>query len=327
MSCRKSSAVSAVPLVVREVSLDPALFLAPERRVRHDDVDTVSVADLSHLDAEAVARIDARVVQAMQEQVHLAEQVGKWLGLAAEQAAFLQRPAVLDRLALRLEVPVSLNEESARAACRVEDRLPEARVHHLDDEADDGSRRVELPGVTRGVSHLPEHRFIKVPQRQNLFGGVEVNPADLVDDVSQEVAVHHPVHGASEDRGDHIAPVPAARALQLPEVGEEPWARFSVRPNRGLLVHEGNELVAGDSIFLRCPVAPAVRCGDRRAVLTALEGCLLFLEPFHVIEELQEEDPREHRQPVEVAAQAFVLPHDVPRGLDQAAETLRGRDG
>ena len=66
------------------------------------------------------------VFQAVQQQVHLAEQVGQRLGLAAEEAALLQRLAVLHRLALLLEVLIGLDEEAAGAAGRVEHRLAQA---------------------------------------------------------------------------------------------------------------------------------------------------------------------------------------------------------
>ena len=49
---------------------------------------------------------------------------------------------------------------------------------------------------------------------------------------------------------------------------------------------------------------------------------------LQVVEELQEHDPGEHRQAVEVAVQALVLAHDVAAGLDEAAEPLgRGTGG
>jgi len=48
---------------------------------------------------------------------------------------------------------------------------------------------------------------------------------------------------------------------------------------------------------------------------------------LQVVEELEEHDPRQHRQPIEVAVQTLVLAHDVARRLDEAAELLGGREG
>ena len=44
-----------------------------------------------------------------------------------------------------------------------------------------------------------------------------------------------------------------------------------------------------------------------------------LLDLLPVVEELQEHDPGQHRQPVEVGREALVLAHDVARGLDQGA--------
>jgi hypothetical protein len=46
-----------------------------------------------------------------------------------------------------------------------------------------------------------------------------------------------------------------------------------------------------------------------------------------VVEELEEHDPGEHGQPVQVAVESLVLPHDVAGGLDEAPEPLGGREG
>ena len=54
----------------------------------------------------------------------------------------------------------------------------------------------------------------------------------------------------------------------------------------------------------------------------AADGRFLLAKPFYVIQELQEHDPGEHRQTVEVAVQPLVLAHDVPRGLGETAELL-----
>ena len=47
-------------------------------------------------------------------------------------------------------------------------------------------------------------------------------------------------------------------------------------------------------------------------------SCLPLL--LQVVQELEEHDPGEHRQAVEVAVQPLVLAHDVAGGLDEAAE-------
>ena len=64
------------------------------------------------------------------------------------------------------------------------------------------------------------------------------------------------------------------------------------------------------------------RYGGSIAGLELLPAELRFLLALQlqVIEELQEHDPGEQRQPVEVAVQPLVLAHDVAGGLEEAAE-------
>ena len=72
-------------LVLGEVALDALLLLAAEGRIGEDHVHPVLLADLGQLEAQGVARVDLRGVEAVQEQVHLAEQIGQRLRLAAEE--------------------------------------------------------------------------------------------------------------------------------------------------------------------------------------------------------------------------------------------------
>src|SRR5450759_1675375 len=65
--------------VAGEVALDAWLLLPTERRVGEDHVDAVPVAELAELEAQAVAGVDLRRLEAVQEQVHLAEQIGQRL--------------------------------------------------------------------------------------------------------------------------------------------------------------------------------------------------------------------------------------------------------
>ena len=45
---------------------------------------------------------------------------------------------------------------------------------------------------------------------------------------------------------------------------------------------------------------------------------------LQVVEELQEHDPREHRQPVEIAIEPLVLAHDVAARLHDRGKPLGG---
>ena len=50
-----------------------------------------------------------------------------------------------------------------------------------------------------------------------------------------------------------------------------------------------------------------------------------FANLLQIVQELEEHDPGEHGQAVEVAVQPFVFAHDVARRLDERAELLGGR--
>ena len=67
------------------------------------------------------------VLKAVQEEVHLAEQIRQRLGLDAEERLALKAAVVLSRLALLLEVLEGFDEEAAGACGRIEDGLAEAR--------------------------------------------------------------------------------------------------------------------------------------------------------------------------------------------------------
>ncbi len=135
--------------------------------------------------------------------------------------------------------------------------------------------------------------------------------ADLVDHVPQKVAALHAVIDAAEHGCDYVAAVVAVGACELAQIGEEPRSFASVGPNSLVLVDESQQLVAGDALRVGGPVAPAVGWLDGRPELLAGECRLLFPLDFQVIQEFQEHDPGQQRQPVEVAVQPLVLAHDV----------------
>ena len=138
---------------------------------------------------------------------------------------FCRSLAILDGLALLLQVLECLDEKAAGAAGRVEDHFAEPRVGDRDHEADDGARRVELAGVAGGVAHLLEHRLRRAGRACGSLARGEVDAADLVDHVAQEIAVDHPVDRALENGGDDIAPVAAVGAAEAAQIGEQPRRR------------------------------------------------------------------------------------------------------
>ena len=180
-------------LVGGEVVEDAALLLAAEGRVGEDDIHTVVVADFGDLHCESVAVFDVRVFQPVQEQIHLHEHVGQRLRLLSEQCFLLKNTAVGDGFAGGREVVVGLDKEAAGATGGVEHGLPELRLGDIHHELHDRARGVELAAISRRVTHLAQHVFVKAAKSVHLFAGSEVDAADFVDDVAKEVAGFHAI--------------------------------------------------------------------------------------------------------------------------------------
>jgi hypothetical protein len=143
MSCRNSSAVSAV-WIVREIALNPLLFLAAERRICEDHVNPILLADFGQLEAQRVAGVDVRRIQAVQQKIHLAQQIWQRLRLAAEQRLLLQQPAMRNSFHLLAEMVVGLDQKAPGAGSRVKHGFTETWIGDLDHEAHDRARCVEL---------------------------------------------------------------------------------------------------------------------------------------------------------------------------------------
>ena len=105
----------------------------------------------------------------------------------------LQDLPVATVLHLFFQVAVGLDQESPGPASGVKYGLAEPRVSDLDHEPDDGSRGIELPGISRGIPHLTEHGLVKTPQGMEFPAGCEMDTGDLVDHISKEVTTPHTV--------------------------------------------------------------------------------------------------------------------------------------
>jgi hypothetical protein len=105
-------------------------------------------------------RVDLWGVQAVQQEVHLAEQVRERLGLVAEERPLLHQVPIGHGPDLRGEVLEGLDEEPAGAGRRVEHRLAQAWVRHGDHESHDRPWRVELAGVAGRIAHLAQQGLV-----------------------------------------------------------------------------------------------------------------------------------------------------------------------
>ena len=141
----------------------------------------------------------------------------------------------------------------------------------------------------------------------------------FVDNIAQEIPVHHAVDRSLEYTRDDIPPV-AVRALKRFEVGEKD--QTARQPHGFILVDE--TMSSGPVMPSGLPPNRASDMADQSPDETFSGKLRLFLPDFlRVIEKFQEHDPGEHGEPVEVAVQSLVFAHDIAAGFDQAAELLR----
>ena len=156
-------------------------------------------------------------------------------------------------------------EEAAGAAGRVEDRLAELGVDHVDHELGDGARRVELAGVA-GALQVLEDLLVDVAEEVAVVGAVEVDLVDLVDHLPDagcrsSCSCRHP---RTPTRTTRPRPLVPAFSVQLLEGREQ------------LVVDEVEQLVAGDAFGVGGPVAPAQLLRDRRLVVVVEQFQLLL---------------------------------------------------
>ena len=103
------------------------------------------------------------------------------------------------------------------------------------------------------------------------------------------------VDRAFEYRGDDIAPVAAVRTLQAAEISKQPGSFLAVGPHRFFVVDETDQLVTGDAVLFRRPVAPTIRRFQRGTEAFAAHPRFLLGDLLHVVEEFKKHDPSEHR--------------------------------
>ena len=196
-------------------------------------------------------------------------------------------------------------EEAAGAAGGVEHGLGELGVDTVDDELGDGARGVKLTRVA-GALQVLEDLLVDVAEGVAVFGVVEVDLADLVDDLADQGAGLHVVVGILEDVADDLG----AGAIRPFE------DELFLEGGKELVVDELAEVVARHALGVGGPVAPAQLLGKRRGVGVFEE----FDLGLAVVVDFQEEHPDELADALRVAVDADVLSHDVLNGLNGAAD-------
>ena len=183
---------------LREVGLHAVGDAGAERRIGEDDVDLLLRADGVVFGLEAVEVMPVRHVEAVEDEIGEAEDVGDGLQLPAGDG-FLEDGLVVEGVDFLF--PDEINggaEEAAGAGGGVEDLFAEPGRGHLRHELGDGAGRVVF-ALVPGVAQLDEDGFIDGAEDVAVVGVVEVEAVELVDDLPHLVAGLHVVVRAVED--------------------------------------------------------------------------------------------------------------------------------
>ncbi len=282
-----------------------------EGRVGEDDLHLLLGADGVVFGLEAVPVVVVRDVDAVEDEIGEAEDVGDRLVFPAgdgllehglvDEGADVVFPDVVDGGA----------EEAAGAGGGVEHLFAEPRIRHAGHQLGDGARGVEF-ALVPGIAELDEDGLVDGAEDVAVVAVVEVEAVELVDDLAHRVAGLHVVVRAVEDLPHQRGPLRGLGGVEGFQVDEKAVGR---------VVDEVQQLVAGDALGIRRPVPPLEFLRDDGAVAGAQQLEFLVL----VVEDLEEKHPAELLQPLGVAGDALVLvPHDVADILDDCGDVGNG---
>ena len=299
-----------------EVLLHLASFAATKGRIGKNHVLAVFLLNLRKVLCQCVATDDVGCCHTVENHVHGGDDVGQRLLLLAEEGVLLQGLVVGSALHLLVHVGERLAEETSRPTGRVIHRFANLGVNHSDDGADERTGRVVLASVAPGVAHLGNLALVEQGHFVLVFGGLEVQLVDEVDDLAQVVA-----------RGDFVAQFgknlsnlilqglgTRCRLLKLAQSGEEFAIHklSQVRPRHG--IHRVGRAVS----LLGCsPLAPAHIARDDGLVGLAAEQGIHGLLLLQVVEILEKEQPRGLLDVVQFGAASCFVAQDVVDGIER----------
>ena len=291
---------------LREVRLHAVGDAGSEGRIGEDALHLLLGADGVVFGLEAVEVMPVRHVEAVEDEIGEAEDIGDGLQLPARDG-FLEDGFIVERADfLFADVINGSAEKAACAGGGVEDFFAEPGRGHLRHELGDGAGRVVFALVSR-IAQLDEDGLIDSAEDMAVVAVVEVEAVELVDDLPQLVAGLHVVIRAIEDFLHEGGALRGVGSFEILERGEEAV---------GGMVDEEDEFLAGDTFGVSSPVPPLELLRDDGLVAVADEFEFLVF----VVENFQEEEPAELLQPLGIAGDAAILPHDVPDIFDDRGD-------
>ena len=275
---------------------DVFFLAAAVGRVHEDFVELVFFRVVEDVVEQAVAVVDVRVVDVVQQEVRDGEHVGELLFFDAVDGG-VPEGDVVRSADLLPELAQPADEEAARAAGEVGHLLAEVRLDALRHEVGDGARRVKFARAACGLELL-EDGLVDVAEGVHVLVALEVDIIDDVDDLPQQHAVLHVLVRLFEHRPDDAFSSGHVRCDgEGTECGEE-------------LVYEIEELRAREgrafAVVVR-PAPPAVLFGEDGAVVVFFHFPVVFLR----VVDFEEECPDDLLDALGVAVDAGVVAHDV----------------
>ncbi len=233
-------------VVERKIVLVTVGHDAAKGRIGQDGVHALRGAIAAQRQVQRVAEGDVGHLHVVQDEVGGRQQVGQRLVLPADDVlgdAF----EVFDVIGVPPQMLDGGREVAARAAARVQDFLAQLRVDHGADKLRDGAGRVEFPAFA-GALQLFEDGFVEFAEGVAVFGHVEVDLVELVEDFPQVGAALHVVVVALKhlphQQGALVGDAAARSHRQFAQGGEQ------------CVIHEFHQFVACHAFVVGGPGRP-----------------------------------------------------------------------
>jgi len=272
-------------------------------RIGEDDAVFVFLGHVRTVKLQRVGQFQVGSLDAVQDHVHGAQQVGKRLDFDAVEGVALKFVKLLAaEVGAFTDIVGGLTKETRRAETWVVNPVACLGLDHLDHGADDVPLCVELARVSGGVGgHALEEIFINLREHDDIGFIGEMQFVDLLNDFGEGSApsavVAHVVKNASETLGQQVISQ-SLLGVGAGELGPE------------LALHEFQHPVW--VIGVLGPGRPSVLTGETALVRRVVESGFFFLAGLSLVEGLEEKKPG---QLLDVVASVHTLLVELVAGI------------
>ena len=219
---------------------------------------------------------------------------------------------VFHTLDLILHIEESLTEEAGWTASRVIDRLAYLGVNHLDNTANQWTRRVILTTIAACITHSLDIAFIKHRHFVLVLSTLEVEFINHIDDLTHIESGTYLVMQFAKNLAYLIFKTIrlSGGILEVFEV----WEKLLIDKLHQVVATHGVDGVeyhlARLRVFLlgRCPLAPTIETRNKSLVGLAIKFSFFLTFCFKIIEVFQEQHPWFLLQIVQLTTTPLLLP-------------------